>query len=228
MSVESLVPRVREALGVSNSYDEVTIPAGIRRALKKLLRDYNFPKSIRQRSWNNHAFVPEDKLNVGQFVYPIPKGMKKELMLMYVSPGDDPPKTMSWSEPLRKLEGFRMPNDGGTDLAMYYWLEGLYFHIDRALSVDPPEQLMLALTYQSWDVLENEDWLMDDYEDIIYTLSTFRMAAEMRKPEVMQAYGALWQEEMTSLAIYVNELEYDNLYMMQREATRPAPARYPI
>jgi len=228
MTVETLVPRVREALGVSNSYDETTLPAAIRRAERRLLRDYNFPKSIKRRNWWTDAVPVEDRLGVGQFAFKLPTGMKRDLGVIYRSPGTNPPHTTGWTDPLKKLEGFRAPNTASDAFARYYWLEGDMLVVDKPLYTLPVEVVHLELTYQSWDVVENEPWLIEDFEDVIFILTVYRAAAEMRKPEVMQAYAALWQEEVVSLATYVNELEYDNLYMMMREARARHDERYPV
>jgi hypothetical protein len=231
MTVETLVPRVREALGVSSSYDETTLPAAIRRAERRLLRDYNFPKSVKTVVWQTDpdGNLPEaERLGIGQTFFKLPTGMKRDLLVMYTSPGTNPPGTRSWSDPLKKLEGFRAPNTAGDALSRFYWLHGDSLVLDKPLYNYPIEPIHLEFTYQSWDVVENEPWLVEDFEDVIFILTVYRTAAEMRKSEVMQAYSALWQEEVVSLATYVNELEYDNLYMMMREATHARSERYPI
>ena len=230
MTVETLTPRVREALGVSSSYDKDTIPAAIRRGMQRLLRDYHFPKSIKTAVWKTTAVPPDLILNVGQQTFPLPKGFKKDMQLIYTQPGMGP-YDQYFSNPLKKLEEFRAPNMGGYDgdwQARFYWLQGENFVIDKWLTEMPTEPLGLCLVYESGDVASNEAWLCEDFEDIVYMLTVYRTAAEMRKPEVMKAYEALWREEQASIAIYLNELEFDNVNIMQREPTWKLYERYPV
>lgn len=230
-TVETLTPRVREALGVSNSYDAEIIPAGIRRAVKKLLRDYNFPKSIRHTLYalDISGFPPDYPavaMQPGQSLFPIPPAMKRELMLSWVTL-DSNLVPDSWSDPLKKLEGFRAPNRE-CERGEFYWHDGANIRVDRPFGDSEGQNGGLSLTYQSWDVLDNEKWMLEDYDDIIFTLSVYRMSSEMRKAEVKAAYQDLWAEDVTALAVYVNELEYDGLYMMQREPRYNTAERYPV
>lgn len=227
MTVEKLTPRVREALGVSSSYDAETIPFAIRRAIRRLLRDYHFPKSVATYTWKTTNVPPEPVLGLKQQSFPLPKGFKKDMMVIYSQPGMNPTADVYYSEPLKKLEGFRAPNNGDW-AAKYYWLEGQNFVIDKYLYTMPAEALGLSLVYESWDVSLNEKWICDDFEDVIFLLAVYRTAAEMRKPEVMKAFAPLWQEEQASIAIYANELEFDGLNVMQREAVWVHRERYPI
>lgn len=211
MTVAALVPRVRESLGVSASYDAETIPALIRRSIKRLLRDYHFPKSVHREEFLNLFLNSQE--------YTLPAGFKKELLVQFYDP-----VTTSWSEPLLKAEGFRLPNSEG--YPRYYWLEGLKLHTDTPLDISRVG-FTLQLWHESMDVAANEDWFTEDFEDAVYYHAVFRGAAEMRKPEVMQAFAPLWQDEVTSLAIYTNELEFDNLHMVQREPAARRGERYP-
>jgi len=230
MSVESLTPRVREALGVSQSYDTESIPNAIRRAIKRLLRDYNFPKSVQTVVWDTVELDPDAPgyWPVGRSFVQLPAGFKKDLLIHYVVPGNDPPKTRTWTEGLKKVEGFRMPNDGGDAYSRWYWLSGNFLFIDKPFYEAPTDYTQLQLYYQSWNVKENEEWFTEDFEDVLFTFTVYRTAAEMRKPEVMKAYQGLWMEDVQSLAIYTNELEFDNLYMMMKEPTYSRSERYPI
>lgn len=226
MTVETLTPRVREALGVSSSYDTETIPAAIRRAMKRLLRDYHFPKAISTVTWKTTAVDPEPALIPGQQVFPLPKGFKKDMTVIYSQPGESV-FDIKYSAPLKKLEGFRAPNSGDWS-AKYYWLQGQNMVIDKWLTELPTDPLGLTLIYEGWDVEVNESWFCEDFEDVLYLLTVYRTAAEFRKPEVMKAYAPLWAEEQQSLAIYTNELEWDNIDVMMREATWQPTERYPV
>lgn len=213
MSVAGLTPRVREALGVSSSYDAETIPALIRRSIKRLLRDYHFPKSLIREDFTE-LFINSDE-------FTLPDGFKKEYRVNFY---DDSSGVDYWSDPLFKSETFRLPQPDG--FPRYYWLEGTKLKTDTPL----PESMVgftLQLYYESWSVDDNETWFTEDFEDVLFYHSVFRGAAEMRKPEVMQAFAPLWMDEQQSLAIYTNELEFDNLEIRMREPSRQIVERYP-
>lgn len=213
MSVAALVPRVREALGVSTSYDAETIPALIRRCIKRLLRDYHFPKALVKET-----FTP---LAEGDFEFDLPSGFKKEYLVNFYDSADDG----SWSDPLLKSEGFRLPEPEGY-VAAHYWLEGTKLLISTPITSEQTT-LTLQLYYESWDVDTHEDWFTEDFEDVLFYYSVLKGAAEMRKPEVLQAFAALWEDERTSLAIYANELQFDSLEMRAREPRGWNRERYP-
>jgi hypothetical protein len=211
MSVDALVPEVRGALAVSSSFDDEKIPALIRRTINRLLRDYNFPKSVRREDYLN-AF-----LNTKEFT--LPDGFKRELEVRYFEP-----ETEAYSEPLRKSDKFRLPYPSG--VPYYYWLEG------TKLVVDTPYPSSMVgystfIWYQSMDAAGNEDWLTEDFADSVFYLSVVRGCAEFRKPEVMQTYAPLWDDERNSLAIYLNELEWNKVQVNMREARGYPPERYP-
>jgi len=212
MTVDEMVPLVRSALGVSSSYDDEKIPDLIRRNINRLLRDYHFPKSVKRVSFTNAA--------AGDYRFQLPDGFKKELEVRYFNPADN-----TWSDPLTKRERFQLPYPSGTPY--YYWLEGLYLVVDT-----PYPTSMVGFSTFVWaetmDAESNEDWLCTDFPDAVQYLSVTRGAAEFRKPEVMQIYAPLWQDEQQSLAIYLNELEWNKMDARMREAVSPITSRYPI
>lgn len=209
MSVEALVRRVRRALGVSASYDSEDIPDLIRSAVGRMLRDYNFPKSITR---------VEFTLVLNDQDFDLPAGFKKDLQVRFYDPTDD-----TWSDPLQKAEAFRMPAASGN--TEFYWIEGTKLYIDTAIESDGVGT-KLILFYQNMSVSVNEDWLTEDFADAVCYLAIMRGAVDFRKPSVAKDYAALWTDEQTSLAIYLNELEWGNVVMMQRERRIPPTSRY--
>lgn len=213
MSVLAMVPAVREALGVSSSYDDTDIPSLLRRSIKRLLRDYHFPKSVMRFEF------AAPHLNEQSFT--LPEGFKKDLAVQLYDPADGG----SWSDPLFKREGFVRPQLDG--VPRYYWLEGATLVLDTSLS-GGRESFTLQLFAESTDVAAHEGWFTEDFEDVLFTYAVFRGAAEKRKPEVAQIYGPLWQDERTSLAIFLNELEFGNMEIMMHAPTQAPTDRYPI
>lgn len=212
MTFEEMVVRVRKALGVSSSYDDEDIPLLIRGAENRLLRDYHFPKSVQREEFLNLF------LNSQEFTLPV--GFKKELRV-----GFHDPVGMTWSDPgLEKAIGFQLPypDDG----PRRYWLEGIKLWIDTPL----PSSMVgytLQIWYENMDAETNEPWLLVDFPDSVFYRSVINGAPQFRKSEVLEAFTPLWQDEMTSLAIYLNELEWNNVAVNMREA-RPTPIeRYP-
>lgn len=211
MSVLALTPRVREALGVSSSYDSETIPALIRRSIKRLLRDYHFPKSLVRTDYT--------PLALGATTVALPAGFKKEYLVQFYDAA-----TTAWSEPLFKAEGFRRPQSNG--FPGFYWMQGTNLVFDTPIPLSMTGYT-LQLYSETWDVETHENWVSEDFEDVLYYLSVFRGAAEMNKPEVMKTFERLWMEEQQSLAVYLNELEFDGLYMQMREPRNAIVERYP-
>jgi hypothetical protein len=211
MSVAALVPNVRIALGVSSSYDDEIIPALIRRCILRLLRDYHFPKSVVRAD-----ITP---LTLDQQSIALPAGFKKELRVQFYNPSDT-----EWSEPLTKVTGFQRPYPDGSP--RHYWLEGTSLWLDTPLT-GGWETYTLQLFYESTLVSAHENWFTEDFEDAVFTYSVFRGSAEMRKPEVTQIYGPLWNDERTSLAIYAHELEWGNVEMLMRAPRARPSERYP-
>lgn len=222
MAVTDLVPRVRKALGVSSSYDAVEVPALIRSAIGRLLRDYNFPKSV-TRAYLGAGPAAADgnpTLELGDSSFDLPAGFKREFQVRFRDPADN-----SWTKPLSKREGFILPDN--TQTTSWYWLEGTKLYIDLEIDTDGVgKQLVLIHQSQLVDAT-SEDWITTDFPDAVCYLSLVRGAVDFRKPEVAQAYGALWQDEQTSLAIYLNELEWGNTVLVQRELRNPLIERYP-
>lgn len=210
MSVASLTPRVREALSVSSSYDEETIPAAIRRAIGALLRDYNFPKTIKRKEY---------ALTDGLQSVTVPQGFKRPLNIQLYDAA-----SIAWSDPLKRRESFVRPQGDG--IPRRYWLEGTKLWLDTAISGGYVD-CILQLFYQTQLVADCEDWMTDDFEDVIFNYTIYREAASLRKPEVQQAFTQLWAADRTSLAVYLNELEFGGLEMVMREQTWTDPERYP-
>lgn len=210
MQIEALVPRVRNGLGVAASYDNIEIPDLIRSAIRRLLRDYNFPKSKQRAIYT---------LALGDQGFDLPVGFKNVGSVRFYNPID-----ITWSEPLKRYEQFRLPQQQG--LTSGYWIEGQQLWIDSVIEEDGVDK-QLVLFYQDQSVELNYDWLTDNFEDAVAYLAITRGAGEMRKDEVMKMFAPLWTDEQTSLAIYLNELEWDHVEILMKEAMRDPKLRYP-
>src|SRR4051812_3033146 len=117
MSVDALVPRVRTALGVSSQYDSEEIPNLIRGRIGRLLRDYNFPKSVQRAFLGTGANATDGNptLVLDEDSFDLPAGFKRDLQLRFRDPDLD-----AWSQPLQKREGFILPD--GSGVTSWYWL----------------------------------------------------------------------------------------------------------
>lgn len=210
MLIEALVPRVRNGLGVAESYDNIEIPDLIKSAIRRLLRDFNFPKSKQRAIYD---LVLDDQ------GFDLPVGFKLPGTLRFYNP-----LTKEWSEPLRRYERFTLPSKDGVTSG--YWIEGQKLWIDAPIEQDGVgKQLVLFYQDQSWEL--NYDWITDNYEDAVAYLAIVRGAGDMRKDEVMKIYAPLWSDEQTSLAIYLNELEWDSVEILMREPSMNPRVRYP-
>jgi hypothetical protein len=222
MSVEALVPRVRRSMGVSSSYDAETIPDLVRGAIRRLLRDYNFPKSVSRYYFGSGGTANGavgSLLALDDQAFALPSGFKREFQLRFYNPTEE-----TWSDALKKREGFIEPAASGE--TEYYWIEGTQLHIDTKIEEDGVGT-QLIMIYQSKDVAANEAWVTEDYEDAVCYRAIMAGAVEVRKPDVAKVFAEMWADERESLAIYLNELEWGNVVMMQRERRLPVLERYP-
>lgn len=223
MSVEALVPRVRRSLGVSSSYDAETIPDLIRGAIRRLLRDYNFPKSVSRYYFGSGGSgspgADTRLLALNDQSFDLPSGFKREFQLRFYDPTNE-----TWSDALKKREGFIEPAASG--ITEFYWIEGTKLFIDTKVEEDGVGK-QLFMIFQSKDTASNETWVTDDWEDAVCYRAIMAGAVEVRKPDVAKTFAELWADERESLAIYLNELEWNNVVMLQRERRLPVFDRYP-
>ena len=224
MTVEALVPRVRRGLGVSSSYDAESIPDMIRSAIRRLLRDYNFPKTVSRWYFGSGGTgdpgAATRTLALGEQAFDLPSGFKKGFELRFYDPEEE-----TWSGLLERRERFIEPHPDG--ITRRFWIENETLYIDTPVESDGVGK-QLVLWYQSKDVSANEDWITEDFEDAVVYQAVMRGAPEVRKPDVASTYAQLWLDERESLAIYLNELEWESVILMQRERWLPTFDRYPV
>lgn len=201
-NIDNLIPALREALSVDESYDTTVLPNIISRCLLKLLRDYHFPKTITREFYTD--------LQVGRQEYALPTGFKKEHMIVFY----DPEETR-YARPLLKREGFTLPEESGE--SCYYWLEGSSLFTDVTL-IEENQGIELRMWYESMDVALNQDWLINNYSDVIFALCMYSAASQLRKSELVTTWRAIWSEERTSLAVFLNELQFDNSELVRGES----------
>jgi hypothetical protein len=216
MSVASLTPRVRTALGVSDSYDAEEIPAAIRRSIQRLLRDYHFPKMVKKHEWALSALEQQE--------FALPAGFKKDLQVRLYDFAHASIEDRKWSEPLRKLQSFTLPPRDRRP--RHYWLEGVNLVLDTPVT-DLFLNYKLQLYYESQDLASNESWITADFEDTIFYMTCARYAIELQKPETAQSFAVLWEDERASLAIYLNELEFNNYDILMHAPGEGSQDRYP-
>lgn len=237
MTVEALVPRVRKALGVSSSFDSEDIPDLIRAAIGRLLRDYHFPKTVSRYYLGSGGTADGSSgslLALSDQSFDLPNGFKLAGQLRFYDPSEK-----TWSDPLERRDGFILPSELFADVTSLvpnftnqitkrFWLEGTKLWIDLAIDTDGVGK-QLVLWYESLLVdTASEAWMTTDFTDAVVYLSIMRGALQFRKPDVAKDYSGLWQDEQTSLAIYLNELEWDSVVVMQRERRVETSPRYPI
>jgi hypothetical protein len=208
MTIAAQVPIVREALGVSSSYDNVTIPAGIRRAIAFMLRTWTFPQAM----------------ELGNF--PIADGASS-IALPVTGVGKihavrvrDATSTLF--KRLRKTLIGELPHSDGP---VFYWREGNLLKLDTPID---GAGYSIDVWYNSTDIDAADPWITADFEDVTFTLSTMRLAQELRKPEVFTTFAASWQELVPTLAQYLHEVEFNDLDIRMKPSVDPPspPERY--
>jgi hypothetical protein len=111
-----------------------------------------------------------------------------------------------------------------TDGPSFYWQEGNLLKLDTPVD---EAGYSIDVWWNSVDVDLADAWITSDFEDIVFTLSTMRLAQDLRKPEVQAAFAQTWQEQVPTLAQYLNEVEFNDLDIRMRpEIKDVAPTRY--
>jgi hypothetical protein len=197
-----------------STYEAEDLPSSVKRYVKKLLRDYNFPKSVQIQTYQHPV--------EGSQNYALPEFFKRDLQVVWMD--DTNPVSPAYGAPLRKRESFIHPDPDG--ISRYYWLQGAMLWTDISVPAGSPSS-NLILVHQNHSIADNMQWMLDDFEDILFSLSMMRLSGELSKPELAKVWAALWQEDQKSIAIYLNELEFANLDMVQRETGHRTTERYP-
>lgn len=206
---------LQERLGLDVSYTATDLPGAVNRYVRGLLRNYHFPKSVRVHMWTHPA--------EGSQAYDLPADFKKDLQTLWMDDSD--PAVPSYGQPLRKWESF-VPLDSDR-IPRRYWLQGTKLWTDLVMPSDSPNS-NLIMVYESNDPAYSLTWMLEDLEDVLFSLSMARLSAELNKPELAQVWLPLWKDDEKALAIYVNELEYANLDMQMRQTDNVAYSeRYP-
>lgn len=213
MTIAAMVPVVREALGVSSSYDNVTIPAGIRRAIAFMLRTWQFPQALTLGNFPIAASAQQVAL---------PAAGVGMIHAVRLKDGTAAPNTL-YKRLRRTLVG-ELPHSDGP---VFYWREGNLIKLDTALGAGDVGY-SLDIWYNNVNIDTADPWITSDFEDITFTLSTMRLATELRKMEIAQTFQAAWQEQVPTLATYLNELEWNDIDIRMKPAVDPPspPERY--
>jgi hypothetical protein len=204
MTIAAMVPVVREALGVSSSYDAVTIPAGIRRAIAFMLRTWTFPQAL-------------EMVNI-----PIADGASSAALpvtgvgKIHAVRIRDTSSTLF--KRLRRTLIGELPSSQGP---LFYWQEGNLLKLDTPIS---GAGYSADVWYNSTDVDAADPWITSDFEDVTYILATMRLAIEMRKTEVAATFQAMWQEHVPALAQYLNEVEFNDMDVRMKPVVDPPPS----
>lgn len=210
MAYADLLDNIREALGVTSAHD-ASLTAAITRNARFLLRNYNFRESVRRATTQNLA------LNAVTVGLPADAGKVKAVRLRYIHTGGTLYKR------LRRMEEGSLPQR--TEVGpMYYWFEPPNIHLDTPM---PETGYDLEVWYQSTDPAINEAWLSTTFADVLTHRTIYELAPTKRKPEAMQVYNALWQEDLVVLANYLAELEFGDLEMKMGGDSHAYRERYP-
>jgi hypothetical protein len=203
MTIAALVPVVREALGVSSSYDATSIPAGIRRAIVFMLRSWSFPQALVTA---NYAIA----LNGNSVSLPVSGVGKIHTVRMKDASG----------ELTKRLRRTLIGESAVYVGPEYYWQEGNKIVLDTKVT---EAGYSIDVWYNSINVDAADAWITSDFEDIVFTLSVMRLAQDMRKPEVQQAFASTWQEQIPTLAQYLNEVEFNDMDIRMKPSVNPTP-----
>lgn len=212
MSVEEMVPSVRQALGVESSYDTDTIAPGIRRSIGFLLKTYRFPNALVR----NTSFAP---LALGAKEITLPNsglGIGELQALVLIDPADS---TLRYR--LRR----DMPGNEIADTSppTAYWRENDKLILNTGTL---EANWGVELLYYDSNITNAEAWMTSDFYDELFNLVMFRLASQLRKAELAQLFSAYWAENKQQLAAYINEQNYSDLDIRMGE--RPPKGGVPM
>ena len=205
-----LVPRVREALKVSSAYDADTIPAIIGDAIRFLLRGWDFP--LTRTRWDSAA-IP---LAPATPSIALPAGFKKPYAVKLLVTQNN--------ELLQK----DLPRGAEDALPSAYGPQS-YSIVGGTLYLDTPmyePNYFIRLWYKSILLASAEPWITTDYADTVFVRSVYGGANELSKPEVLQAYSPLWQEQVMQLGQSLVEDDYSDSEVIMRPEHQNRPPRY--
>lgn len=198
------------AAGVSATAHNALALQAVERATRYLLRNFNFPESVVK--YTTGALDAETQtvdLELGT-------GKIKGVRLLLDT--DEP----FLYKVLRRREETVLPYADGP--AAYSRI-GEQLVLDKAL---PAAGYKLEIWYQTVDPDVAESWLTQTYEDVLFHLSILRALPLLRKPELMRDFAPLWQQDEAVLAVYLNEIEFENLDLrMGNDEVQDITERYP-
>lgn len=204
MTIAALTPVVREALGVSSSYDTVTIPAGIRRSIAFMLRTWSFPQALEQ---DNFPIAN----GASQIALPVTGVGKIHAVRVKDASG-------TLFKRLRRTLVGELPHSQGP---LFYWQEANVLKLDTPIS---GTGYSVDVWYNSTDVNAADPWITSDFEDVVYVHSTMQLAIELRKTEIATVFQAIWSEKVPALAQHLNEVEFNDMDIRMKPQVDPPPA----
>lgn len=214
VSLNSFIDNLSERLGLDDSYKAQDLPMFVKRVMRSFLRDYNFPKSIRR---NDYTAIIADQQS-----YTLPDDFKKPLQVRFY---DDGGSSTVFGKPLVRTGQQVLPDQDG--IARAYWIEGLLLYTDIKVPAADAADTNLRLLYQSNDPDYCSSWLLGEYEDILFTFCMYRGATEYGKTELAQLWAPLYARDERAIAIYQNELEFNDFGIVMSEVPTSQSERYP-
>lgn len=212
MTYAAVRDTVVAAASVSTGNDALVLGA-VNRAAKYLLRNYNFPESLTYT-----ALPTATSLGEGDTTVTLPSGVGKLKGVRLKQTNVDPVTYMV----LHRREETVLPTEGGP---IYYKRLATTLELDTELD---DETYKIELWYQTVLLATAETWLTDTYEDVLFHLAMLRAAPILHKPELIQTYAPLWQQDEKVLAVYLNELEWEGMHLrMGSDEITTLAERYP-
>lgn len=215
MTYISIRDDIKAALGVGDANDAILL-SGVKRAGRYLLRNFNFPQSL--------IYFQTDALAADADEIDLDSGTGKILgVRLKFDDGSGESETNPLYSVMRRREPSVLPVLGGPSL---FWRTDQTLKFDRG--VPDESSYYVEIWYQSVDLTVTESWLTCDYEDVMFNLGAKYCCPLVHKPELLPMYDSLWQESQAMLAVYLNELEWENYSLrMGNDEPLVVAERYP-
>lgn len=198
MTRDELIEDAREALGVSSSWD-AKIKRKLDDSVRYFLRNWNFPRA--------GEIVKRNSLNSGtkEILMTSPS---KRIMLVQLQDNRSPGQT--FYKNFQRSSGFRLPHARDQGVPGWWWTIGDRIIFEQGL---PESGLDIWVYRQHLDPSLGLEFMLEEIPDALLIHLVYTNAPGWRKTEAAQAYAPLWAEQVKSLAIYANELEFEGVFL---------------
>lgn len=195
MPYSDIVPDLLDALALGAGAEPRVLRA-VKRNVRYLLRNYNFPKSL------VHYTTLALAIDIVSIALPAGAGKVRAVRLLddYSDPTGVPLYKVLRRREVTLVRSIDGPNE--------YMLEGSTLLLDTPLPEAGPK---VEIWYQTTDPDAVETWMAEEFHDVLFHRTGYELSPLEGKPETQQVFQPLWADDQLVLAKYLNELEFEGM-----------------